>query len=77
VIVLLFNVLEGPAGALLAAVFQGIVVGVVVIPGKFLRVSGLCILWVLVGPILSFYSLGFYLFLWVLSWFCWGVILYP
>ena len=37
-IVLLSKVLEGPAGALLAAVFRGIVVKVVVILGKFFRV---------------------------------------
>ena len=37
-IVLLSKVLEGPIGALLAAVFWGIVAGVVVILGKFFRV---------------------------------------
>ena len=47
VIILLSKVLEGLAGALLAAVFWGIVAGVVVIPGKFFRSYGLCILWVL------------------------------
>ena len=47
VIISLSKVLEGPAGALLAAVFQGIVAGIVVIPGKFFRGYGLCILWVL------------------------------
>jgi hypothetical protein len=44
VIVSLFKVLEGPVGALLAAVFRGIVSGVVVIPGKFFRGCALCIL---------------------------------
>ena len=43
-IVLLFEVLEGPAGALLAAVFWGIVTGVVVILGKFFRGCSLCVL---------------------------------
>ena len=43
-IVLLSKVLEGPAGALLAIMFWGIVAGVVVIPGKFFRGGGLCIL---------------------------------
>ena len=47
VIILLFKVLEGPAGALLAAVFRGIVAGVVVILSKFFRGYSLCILWVL------------------------------
>jgi hypothetical protein len=46
-IVLLFKVLEGPVGALLAAVFWGIVARVIIIPGKFFRGGGLCILWVL------------------------------
>ena len=44
VIILLFKVLEGPAGALLAAVFRGIVAGVVVILSKFFRGHGLCVL---------------------------------
>ena len=57
VIILLSKVLEGPVGALLAAVFQGIVAGVVVIPGKFFRGHGLCVLWVL---FLVFCSLGFW-----------------
>ena len=43
-IVLLSKVLEGPAKALLVAVFWGIVAKVVVIPGKFFRGGGLCIL---------------------------------
>ena len=47
VIVLLSKVLEGPVGALLAAIFRGIVTGVVVILGKFFRGRGLYILWVL------------------------------
>ena len=47
VIVSLSKVLEGPAGALLATVFWGIVAGVVVILGKFFRGRGLCVLWVL------------------------------
>ena len=47
VIISLSKVLEGPAGALLAAIFWGIMAGVVVILGKFFRGCGLCILWVL------------------------------
>ena len=46
-IVSLSEVLEGPAGVLLAAVFWGIVARVLVIPGKFFRGCGLCVLWVL------------------------------
>ena len=44
VIILLSKVLKGPAGALLATVFRGIVVGVVVIPGKFFRGHSLYVL---------------------------------
>ena len=44
VIVSLSKVLEGPAKALLAVVFRGIVAGVVVIPGKFFRGCGLYVL---------------------------------
>ena len=43
-IVSLFEVLESPAKALLATVFQGIVAKMVVIPGKFFRGCGLCVL---------------------------------
>ena len=46
-IVSLSKVLEGPARALLATMFQGIVAKVVVIPGKFFRGCGLWVLWVL------------------------------
>ena len=63
-IILLFKVLEGPAGALLAAVFWGIVAGVVVILGKFFRGHGLYILWVL---FLVSVLWGSSLFLWVPS----------
>ena len=48
-IVSLSKVLKGPVKALLAAVFRGIVAGVVVISGKFFRGCGLCVLWVLVS----------------------------
>ena len=67
VIILLSKVLEGPAGALLAAVFQGIVAGVVVIPGKFFRGRGLCVLWVLWVLFLVSILWGSSLFLWVPS----------
>ena len=63
----LSKVFAGPAAALLATVFQGMVAKVVVIPGKFFR-GVVCV---------SCGSLGSVLFLWVLSWFCWGVILCP
>ena len=43
----LSEVFAGPAAALLAAVFRGMVAGVVVIPGKIFRGCGLCVLWVL------------------------------
>ena len=43
----LSEVFAGPAVALLAAMFQGMVTKVVVIPGKFFRGCGLCVLWVL------------------------------
>jgi hypothetical protein len=59
-IVLLSKVLEGPAGALLTAVFWGIITKIVIIPGKFFRGCGLYILWVFIGPIFSFYSLRFW-----------------
>ena len=65
-IILLSKVLEGLAGALLAAVFRGIVVGVVVILGKFFRGCSLCVLWVL---FLVSILWGSGLFLWVPSWF--------
>ena len=42
--VLLFKVFVGPVAALLATAFWGIVVRVVVIPGKFVRGCGLCVL---------------------------------
>ena len=60
-IISLSKVLEGPARALLVTVFRDIVAGVVIIPGKFFRIGGLCVLWVLVGLIFGFCSLGFYL----------------
>ena len=76
VIILLSKVLEGLVGALLAAVFQGIVAGVVVILGKFFRGCGLCVLWVLWVLFLVSVFWGSGLFLQVLSWFRWVVILY-
>ena len=59
VAVSLSKVFAGPAAALLTAVFQGMVA---VIPGKFFRGGGLCVLW-----FLGFCSLRFCLFFWVLS----------
>ena len=52
--------------------FQGIAAKMVVIPGKFFRGGGLCVLWVL---FLVSVLWGSCLFLWVPSLFCWGVIL--
>ena len=46
-IISLSKVLESPAGTLLATMFRGIVAKVMVIPGKFFRGCGLCVLWVL------------------------------
>ena len=57
----LSKVFAGPAAALLAAVFQGMVARVVVIPGKFFR-GVVCIS---CGSLDSI--LGSVLFLWILS----------
>ena len=83
--VLLSKVFAGPAAALLATVFQGIVIGVVVIPGKFFRgvvcvscrslgfILGFCFVplgFVLVLLGYDFVSLGFLFCSYSWSWFC-------
>ncbi len=81
----LSKIFAGPAAALLAAMFQGIVAGVVVIPGKFFR-GVVCVSCRSLGSVLGFcfvplgfvlvllgcdsVSLGCLFCLCSLSWFC-------